>query len=109
MAIALAAMALGAPEEQTLINVATDDSTMPARSPIYAYGYWPGKRHSDPDTCIWDWSGDKVTVIYRDPSADLADEGYINMPEGSHRLRALQVGPALRGAHLLFRIVGQGR
>ncbi|KFH61990.1 hypothetical protein MVEG_12144 [Podila verticillata NRRL 6337] len=64
LAIALAGMALGAPEEQT-----------------------PRKRPSDPDTRIWDWSGDKVTVIYRDPSenekssAELADESYINFPE----------------------------
>ncbi|KAF8943752.1 hypothetical protein BGZ52_011259, partial [Haplosporangium bisporale] len=47
----------------------------------------PGKRPSGPDTRIWDWSGDKVTVIYRDPSeneksiAELADESYINFPE----------------------------
>ncbi|KAF9389575.1 hypothetical protein CPC16_005732 [Podila verticillata] len=64
LAIALAGMALGAPEQQT-----------------------PGKRPSGPDTRIWDWSGDKVTVIYRDPSeneksiAELADESYINFPE----------------------------
>ncbi|KAF9383719.1 hypothetical protein CPB97_006232 [Podila verticillata] len=87
LAIALAGMALGASEEKTVINVATDDSAVPVRSPYYVYGYWPGKRPLDPDTRIWDWSGDKVTVIYRDPSeneksiAKVADEGYINIPE----------------------------
>ncbi|KAG0012840.1 hypothetical protein BGZ82_002399 [Podila clonocystis] len=86
LAITLAAMVRGSSENQMPMNanVANDDA-VPLRPPVYVYGYWPGKRPSDPDTRTWDWWGDKVTVLYRDASGndksitELADEGYINI------------------------------